>query len=44
MTQEDWLYCLEERMAIMIESGMTEQRAKAASWRDTVNRHGVMPR
>lgn len=39
-TPTDWDYLLEERTAIMYDSGMTSERARALAIQDTIRTHG----
>lgn len=45
MDKKEWDYLFHERIAIMVESGMPELRARQqAAWDDTIFFHGERPK
>ena len=43
MTPQEWAYLLEERIAIMRESGEAEPVARAKAMNDTITNYGHKP-
>lgn len=43
MDRTEWDYLYQERLAIMVESGMMESQAKESAWNDTQKNWGSRP-